>query len=53
MINYIVAGILVVLFVLAIYSYFFKKDGNGVSGGCAGCSCSGTCPLAKKSEKKD
>lgn len=53
MINYIVAGILAVLFLLAVYSYYFKKDSNGVSGGCAGCSCGASCPSANRSKKDD
>ncbi|NCD09250.1 MAG: FeoB-associated Cys-rich membrane protein [Negativicutes bacterium] len=43
MINYIVGGIIVVLIILAVRSFFKKDDGE-----CSGCSgCSKNCGLRK------
>ena len=46
MADYILGGLLLLLFILAARSYFGKKFGGGCSGGCKGC------PHAKACGKK-
>lgn len=48
MANYLIGGLIVVLVVLALRSYFGKKYGSGCGGGCASCPYSGKCHTDKK-----
>lgn len=51
MANYVIGGVLVVLVVLAVRSYFGKKYGGGCGGGCGNCPYSGKCHTVK--QRKD
>lgn len=48
MADYLVGGLLAVLFVLAARSYFGRKYGSGCSGGCSGCPHAKNCGREQK-----
>lgn len=48
MANYIIGGVIAILVVLALRSYFGKKYGAGGGGGCAGCPYAGKCHTNKQ-----
>ena len=48
MANYLIGGLIGVLVILAVRSYFGKKYGNGCGGGCCNCPYSGKCHTGKQ-----